>query len=166
MQHARETGKAQHRSRSRPQTRVPVCQRRWLALLQTDQSDNQLILCSHEGPVGENKPASNHLHQDRPVSRVHGGHLQYFFIHQDGGETIPKGHGAKHQDIKQVHLLFSGNLDEQRPVEVTLPSYVKAYKNSSAQCDSTFHPLVGGISTSSSLYNHRKEIASNFICEK
>lgn len=83
--------------------------------------------------MGENKPASNHLHQDRPVSRVHGGHLQYFFIHQDGGEAIPKGHGAKHQDIKQVHLLFSGNLDEQRPVEVTLPSYVKAYKNSSAQ---------------------------------
>lgn len=104
-------------SYGRPQTGVPVCQRRCLALLQTDPSDNQLFLCSREGPVGENKPAHSSTQSQKQCFRcVHRAHLQYFFILQDAGDTIPKGHGPKQQDVKQVHLLFSGNLDKQRPV--------------------------------------------------
>lgn len=111
--------KSHQAAHSRPQTRVPECQRRWLALLQTDQSGNQRCLCSREGPAGETEPAGNRLHHNN--QRLRCVHLQDFFILQDGGETIAKGHGAKHQDVKQVHLLFSGNLDRRE--ELKLLSY-------------------------------------------
>lgn len=54
-------------------------------------------------------------------------HLQDFFILQDAGETIAKGHGPKHQDVKQVHLRFSGNLD---PKENSLSYFVVARERS------------------------------------
>lgn len=109
--------KPQTGSYGRPKTGVPACRKHWLSLLQTDQSDNWIFVCSHEGPVGENHPpVTTYTVTKQCFRHAHRAHLQYFFIVQDGGETVPKGHGPEQQDIKQVHLLFSGNLDEQRPV--------------------------------------------------
>lgn len=99
-----------------PRTGAPVCQRRCLALLQTDPRDKQLFLCSCERPAGENRPAIIYTITKQRFRCVHGAHLQDFFILQDRSDTIPKGHGPKQQDIKQVHLLFSGNLDKHQPV--------------------------------------------------
>lgn len=150
---------------SRPWTRVPECQRRWLALLQTDQSGNQRCLCSREGPAGETKPAGNRHNNQR----CRCAHLQDCFILQDGGEAIAKGHGAKQQDVKQVHLLFSGNLDRREQLKLLSchaqkqPQRRRTALHDSAQCFQCFH---WRISPSSSLFNHRKQVASNLIGEK
>lgn len=43
-------------------------------------------------------------------------HLQDTFILQNRGETILEGSGSKYQDIKQINLVFGGNLDTERPI--------------------------------------------------
>ena len=45
------------------------------------------------------------------------------FIFQDHGKTILEGPGSKQQDIKQVHLVLSGNLDQLRQVYVIFLSF-------------------------------------------